>query len=81
MKITILGSGCSKCKQTAEVVRQAVEQAAVDATIDKVEDVRGIMRYRVMMTPAVAIDGKVRISGRVPTVEEIRSLLSEDPGR
>ncbi len=81
MKITILGAGCSKCRQTAEVVRQAVERAAVDTTIDKVEDEREIMRYRVIMTPAIAIDGMVRISSRVPTVEEIQSLLSEDPGR
>ncbi len=75
MKIEILGTGCAKCRQTTEIVRQAVEQAGADATIRKVEDIREIMTYRVMMTPAVAIDGKVRISGKVPTVDEVRSLL------
>ena len=66
MRIAVLGTGCPKCKQTAEVVRQAVEQADVPATIEKIEDIREIMKYRVMMTPAVAVDGEVKISGRVP---------------
>lgn len=76
MEIAIVGSGCARCQQTAEVVRKAVEHAGVDATICKVEDVREIMKFRVMTTPAVAIDGEVKISGRVPTVEEITSLLT-----
>ena len=76
MKIEILGTGCPKCKQTAEVVRKAVEQADIDATIHKVEDIREIMKFKVMMTPAVAVDGQVRISGRVPTVDEVKALLA-----
>lgn len=76
MKIAILGTGCPKCKQTTEVVRQAVEQADISATIEKVEDIREIMKYRVMMTPAVAVDGQVKISGRVPTVAEVKALLA-----
>jgi small redox-active disulfide protein 2 len=76
MKIAIVGSGCEKCNRTAEVVRKAVAIAGVDATIHKVEDMREIMKYKVMMTPAVAIDGKVRICGKIPTVEEITSLLT-----
>ncbi|OGP79406.1 MAG: hypothetical protein A2Z13_03880 [Deltaproteobacteria bacterium RBG_16_64_85] len=75
MKIAILGTGCSKCKQTVEVVRQAVLQAGVDVSIDKVEDIQEIMRFKVMRTPAVAIDDKVMISGRVPTIAEVKSLL------
>ena len=75
MKIAILGTGCAKCKQTVEVVRQAVEQAGVDATIDKVEDIQEIMKFKAMRTPAVAIDDMVKISGRVPSVEEVKSLL------
>ncbi len=75
MEIAIVGSGCARCKQTAEVVRKAVEHAGVDATISKVEDFREIMKFQVLKTPAVAIDGEVMISGRVPTVEEITSLL------
>jgi small redox-active disulfide protein 2 len=80
MKIAILGTGCAKCKQTADIVRQAVAEVGVDATVFKVEDPREIMRFHVMRTPAVAIDGTVRISGRVPTVPEIASLLSPDGG-
>lgn len=76
MKIEILGTGCPKCRQTVEVVRQAVAQAGVDATIHKVEDMREIMKFRVMTTPAVAVDGQVRISGKVPSVEEIMALLT-----
>ncbi len=75
MKISILGTGCAKCRQTAEVVRQAVMEAGVDATVYKVEEIREIMKFRVLTTPAVAIDGKVVISGRVPTIEEVKSLL------
>ena len=76
LEITIVGSGCARCKQTAEVVRKAVEDAGVDATISKVEDIREIVKLRVQTTPAVVVDGEVKISGRVPTVEEITSLLT-----
>ncbi len=76
MKIAVLGTGCAKCRQTADVVRQAVERAGVDATIQKVEDLQEIMKYRVIRTPAVAIDGQVKISGKVPTIDEVMSLLA-----
>ncbi len=78
MEIAILGTGCARCRQTAEAVRIAVEQSGIAATIRKVEEIREIMKYRVMATPAVAVDGKVRISGRVPTVDEIKSLLAPE---
>ena len=76
MKIAILGTGCPKCKQTADVVRKAVELAGVEATIQKIEDIQEILKFRVMMTPAVAIDGKVKLWGKVPTVDEVKSLLT-----
>jgi small redox-active disulfide protein 2 len=75
MKITILGTGCPKCRQMTEVVRKAVEKSGVDAAISKVEDIREIRKFQVMITPALAIDDEVKISGRVPTVEEVTSLL------
>ncbi|MBI5904789.1 MAG: TM0996/MTH895 family glutaredoxin-like protein [Deltaproteobacteria bacterium] len=77
MKIAILGPGCPRCRQTADAVREAVEQAGIEATIHKVEDIREIVRFKVLMTPAVAIDGLVRISGKVPTVEEVKALLAD----
>jgi len=76
MRIAILGTGCPKCKQTAEMVRRAVEQTGIDATIYKVEDIREIMKFKVMTTPAVAVDGQVRIYGKVPTVDEVKALLA-----
>jgi len=75
MKIAILGTGCPKCRQMVEVVRKAVEKSGRDASISKVEDVREIMKFKVMATPALVIDDEVKISGRVPTVEEVTSLL------
>ncbi len=75
MKIAVLGTGCDKCRRTYDAVREAVAQAGVDASLHKVEDIREIVAFKVLKTPAVAIDGEVRISGRVPTVAEIRSLL------
>jgi len=76
MKIEILGTGCPRCRQTAEAVRKAVEETGVEAVIRKVEDIREIMPFRVMTTPAVAVDGQVRISGKVPTVEEVKAFLA-----
>ncbi len=81
MKIAILGSGCAKCRQTADVVRQAVERAGTDATVFKVEDLREMMKYKAMMTPAVAVDGTIRIAGRVPTVQEVMELLGTGGSR
>ncbi|RMG57288.1 MAG: thioredoxin family protein [Deltaproteobacteria bacterium] len=75
MKIAILGPGCAKCRKTEEVVKRAVEEMGVEATIFKVEDIKEIMKYRVMMTPAVAVDGKVVIAGKVPSLEEVKKVL------
>jgi small redox-active disulfide protein 2 len=77
VKIAILGAGCPKCKQAAEVVRLAVEQTGMEATIHKVEDIREIMKFKVLMTPAIAVDGVIKISGKVPSVEEVKALLAQ----
>lgn len=75
MNIKILGTGCTKCVKTYEVVKKAVEQSGVNATIEKVEDIMEIMKYDIMTTPAVAIDGEVKIKGRVPSEHEIINLI------
>lgn len=75
MKIEILGMGCPKCKKTATNAEQAVRELGIDAEILKVERIDEIMKYRVMMTPALAIDGKVKCAGKIPSVEEIRSWI------
>lgn len=71
MKIEILGMGCAKCKKLLEATRQAVEEAGIDAVIEKVEDINKISSYGVFMTPALVVDGEVKSSGKVLKVSEI----------
>lgn len=74
-KIQILGTGCPKCKKLYEVAQQAVKEAAVDAEVSKVEDINEILTFGVMMTPALVIDGEVKVTGKVPRPEEIKAML------
>lgn len=76
ISIKILGPGCARCKSTFEVVKKAVEQTGVQADITKVEDLEGMMKYNILSTPVVVVNEQVKISGRVPTVEEIKKLLN-----
>ena len=75
MKIEILGTGCSKCKKTEKIVKKVVEELGKDAEVVKVEDLQEIVNRGVMMTPAVVIDGDVKIVGHIPSVDEIKKLL------
>lgn len=75
MKIEILGTGCAKCKNLFEVTKEAVAKSGKFAQIEKVEDLVAIMGYGVMSTPALVVDGKVVMSGRVPSVQEVQALL------
>ena len=75
MKIEILGTGCTKCKNLFEVTKEAVAKSGKFAQIEKVEDITAIMGYGVTTTPAVVVDGKVIISGRVPSVAEMQAAL------
>lgn len=77
MKIEILGTGCAKCNTLYEVVKNAVSQVGGFHTIDKVEDMVQIMQYGVMSTPALVIDGKVKSSGKVLSVDEVIAMLKE----
>ena len=76
MKIEILGTGCTSCKNLYENVKKAVEESGTVAEIIKVEEIPKIMAYGVMSTPALVIDGQVKISGKVASVGEIKRLLS-----
>ena len=76
MEIKILGPGCPKCKTLEKLTREVVEQNGIDATITKVEDIVEIMKYGVMTTPALVVNGKVEIKGRVPSSDEIKQLLT-----
>ena len=75
MKIEILGSGCPKCKSLAANVEKAVSELGIEVQIVKVSDLKKTMEYGVMMTPGLVIDGEVRASGKVLTVEEIKKLI------
>jgi small redox-active disulfide protein 2 len=75
MKIEILGTGCPKCKATEKIVRKVVEELGKKVDIVKVEDLQEIIDRGVMMTPAVVVDGEVKIVGHVPSTDEIKKLL------
>lgn len=74
--IKILGTGCPKCQSMASVVQDVVSENNIDATIEKVEDIMEIMKFNVMTTPALVIDGVITIKGRVPSKDEILALLN-----
>ena len=76
MKIEVLGTGCPKCKKLMELTEKAVKDTGVSADISKVDKINDIMNYGVMVTPALAIDGKVKVSGRIPSEEEIKNWIS-----
>jgi small redox-active disulfide protein 2 len=75
MDIKILGTGCTKCVMLEKNVRAAVDRLQLPATISKVDDIMDIMTYGVMSTPALVVDGKVLLKGRVADEKEIESLL------
>lgn len=75
MEIKVLGTGCPKCKSLEKATRDVVEKNHLDATITKVEDIMEIMKYGVMATPALVVDGKVVMKGRLPSDEEIAKLI------
>lgn len=76
MKIEILGTGCPKCTKLAELTDQAAREIGLDYSLEKVTDINRITGYGVMMTPALVIDGIVKIVGKVPSVEELKKLLA-----
>lgn len=78
MEIKVLGTGCANCKNLEKSTRQAVEELGVDAQVVKEEDIVKIMAYGIMRTPGLVIDEKVVMSGRVPSVSEIKTLIEQN---
>jgi small redox-active disulfide protein 2 len=76
MKIEILGMGCTKCHKLDVLVRETVKAEGITADIFNVQDIKKIMTYGVMTTPALVIDGQVKIAGKIPGVDELKKLLS-----
>ncbi len=76
-KIEVLGTGCAKCKQLENNVREAVEEMGLNIEVVKIEDFEELIRRGITMTPGLVIDGEIVAIGRVPGVEEIKEMLSE----
>jgi len=77
MEIKVLGPGCPKCEQTEKHVREAIQEAGIEATVTKVKDVMDIAKHGVFMTPAVVVDGEVKAVGKVPSKDEIKGWISK----
>lgn len=75
MEIKVLGTGCAKCRSLEKRTQEAVDRLAVDAKIEKVEDIYKIMQMGVLHTPALVIDQKVVLSGRLPSLEELKEII------
>ena len=74
-KIQVFGTGCPKCKKLTEAADQAAQAMGIEYTLEKVTDIEKIINFGVMSTPALAVDGVVKVSGRVPALEELKTLL------
>jgi small redox-active disulfide protein 2 len=75
MRVQILGTGCPKCKKLMENAQAAIQDLGLECDIDKVTDINEIMKFGVMMTPALAVDGQVKVVGKVVSPDEIKKLL------
>ena len=76
MKIQILGSGCTKCRNLTAVTEQAAQDLSLEYTLEKVTDIRRYPDFGVMFTPALVVDGMLKSSGKVPSLEEAKKLLA-----
>jgi small redox-active disulfide protein 2 len=74
--LQILGTGCPKCKKLAETTEEAAESLGLEYRMEKVTDIQAIMGFGVMTTPALAVDGVVKVSGKVPSSDEMRKILA-----
>ena len=75
-KLQILGTGCPKCKMLAELTETTAKDLGIEYEIEKVTDINDIMKFVVIMTPALAVDGQVKVVGKVPSAEEIKKMLA-----
>jgi len=74
-KLLILGTGCPKCKKLTENAEAAAKELGIECTIEKVTDIREMMKFGVMVTPALGVDGLVKVVGKVPGTGEIKEML------
>ncbi len=76
MELLVLGPGCTKCQKLAEATAQAARELGLECRLSKITDLNQILTLRVMMTPALVVDGVVKVTGRVPSLEELKRILS-----
>ncbi|MGI6575149.1 MAG: thioredoxin family protein [bacterium] len=81
MKVKVIGPGCKKCQSLEEKVRDIINQLGIRAEVEKVRDLKQIIDYGVLLTPALVIDGEVKVSGRIPNEKEIIDWLQERAGK
>lgn len=77
MEIKVLGTGCKKCNETEDLVKKVANDLKIDGSVEKINDLKEIAKYGVMLTPAVVVDGKVKIVGKVPSEKELIQLFSK----
>jgi small redox-active disulfide protein 2 len=75
MEIKVLGTGCAKCKSLEKLTNEVIAESKIEATVEKVEDIYKIMQFGVMSTPALVINQKVVLSGRLPSAAELKEIL------
>ncbi len=75
-EIKVLGPGCPKCEKLLSAAKQAVAELGLDCTVEKVSDIQQITEYGIMITPALVIDGEVKFSGKVPSVEDLKKMIA-----
>jgi len=80
MTVKVLGTGCSSCQTLETRVERVIEEAGLDIAVEKVDDMKDIMSYNVMSTPALVVDGEVKSAGRTPSIQELEDLLTGSHG-
>ena len=75
MIVKVLGPGCMNCQKLESLVKKAIDELGIDATVEKVTDYPDIMAYGIMSTPGLVVDEKVRVAGRVPSLDEVKAAL------
>jgi small redox-active disulfide protein 2 len=75
MEVKILGTGCPKCKKLTEVTEQAAKELGIEISIEKVTDLEQILSYSVMSTPALVVNGVVKVAGRIPSNDDLKKML------
>lgn len=79
-KIQILGTGCARCQQLTVNAEEAIQGLGLESEIEKVTEIKEILKFQILMTPGLVVNGKVKSAGRVPSPEEIREMLLEEGG-